>query len=65
MQKACRFKDIAVGALFRIELAGATVIAEKVATDQMRTQKLNSSGELVIKVNPELNQDDVFPINTH
>ena len=57
-----RFKDLTVGQHFRIHFGGCLVTAEKTELGKMRIQKLNSPGFIDVPVNPELNEDDVTPV---
>lgn len=59
MKQPLRFKDLEIGQLFRIQLAGQWVVAEKIAVDKLETLKWNSPGTVKIPINPELNEEDI------
>lgn len=61
--KAVRFKDLAVGQQFRIDIGGSMALATKTTPTELMTPKLNSPGTITIQIDPELNQDDCFPID--
>lgn len=61
--KAVRFKDLAVGQQFRIDIGGSLALATKTTPTEMTTPGLNSPGIIVISIDPELNMDDCFPLD--
>lgn len=59
MKKPIRFKDVPVGALFKMKFAGGKLCTfAKLSTTECETPKLNSPGTVVLKLDPELNEDD-------
>jgi hypothetical protein len=63
MAKPVRFKDLKIGQRFTINLwCRRNTQCEKIEVNKLRTQKLNEPGFVEIRVDPELNEDDCYPV---
>lgn len=57
-----RFKDLEIDQAFQIELAWGRVDCIKIADNRLKALKQNRTAWVEIPIDPELNQDDCYPL---
>lgn len=56
-----RFRDVGVGQWFRMDLGGLRrLLFRKTSERTATTRRLSRPGDVVVSIDPELNQDSVF-----